>query len=104
MCAASVLQPLILSRQLRLQDLNGRLQLACLVVRAAARFLQHEIFFANLSQASLQVEDLFLLLIKFLGDGDLLLKGDTLLAVSKCYTVQRGNQAACLLQGWVLAR
>lgn len=104
MGAASVLQPLILARQLRLEDLDGRLQLACLVVRAATSLFQHEVFFADLGQGALQVEDLFLLLVKFLGDCDLLLKGDTLLAVGERHAVQRRHQAACLLQSWVLAR
>lgn len=52
----------------------------------------------------MKIEDLFVLLLKLLRDGDLLLKWNTFASVQKCTSVKGLNQVGGLVQAWVLTR
>ena len=52
----------------------------------------------------MQIEDLFVLLLKLLRDRDLLLKRNTFASVQKRYSVKGLNQVGGLIQAWVLTR
>lgn len=80
------------------------MKLAGLIVRAATCLLQHEVFFAYLRERALQIEDMLLLLVQLLGNGDLLFERNTLRVVGESNLVQLLDERGSLVECRVLPR
>lgn len=77
----NVFQLLFSASQSRLEDLDGGLQLARLIVTRPRRLFQQVVFFAHLGELAVQIEDLLVLRFEFLHNCDLLFKGNSSLRI-----------------------
>ena len=79
---ADVFENFIVSLVSCLENCDRSLKFGGLIITGPSRLFEKIVFFTHLCQGALQVEDLFILLLKFLRDSHLLLKWDSFLAVS----------------------